>query len=243
MLDCLNNGYNCVFDATNLVKKRRIELLKMLPENTETEIVVMATEFEVILKQNAARERNVPDSVYKRMVRIMTLPQDDEGWDKITYHRHPQNCKSFEDYEEMCKGFNQSNPHHSLDLYSHCAAAANFVRNNYEEYNLDLNEAFLTIIAAQLHDIGKLYTRTHTLWSGKEDNMAHYYNHAEIGAYLILCCVDLVEENQVMKNTVELVRLHMNMYNEGIFKKIREKYGERFMLMAKCLHDADVVAH
>ena len=26
-------------------------------------------------------------------------------------------------------------------------------------------------------------------------------------------------------------------------KKIREKYGERFMLMAKCLHDADVVAH
>ena len=56
--------------------------------------VVAATELDIILEQNASRNRKVPEDVIMRMYKQMTLPRLDEGWDSIRMIAHPKNIKT-----------------------------------------------------------------------------------------------------------------------------------------------------
>ena len=236
-----------VLDATNLSKKRRVSFLKELPQDVKKVIIVMATELDLIYKQNSQRGRVVPEAVIKRMIRTMSLPSVDEGWDCIRIIPHPDNKKSYYDYLSECFDFDQDNPHHSLSLDKHMLAAANYVLGNKDKYNLNDEDALKVWLAAQLHDIGKPLCKTYELWSGKKDNHAHYYNHAEVGAYLFSCSLAQIEE-KYRDNYAPiflLIKLHMLAFDkkEKCNDFILENYGERFLRMYECLHDADLAAH
>jgi len=236
-----------ILDATNLSKKRRISFLKELPQDVKKIAIVMATELDIVYKQNSQRRRVVPEGVIKRMLRTMSLPSVDEGWDFIRIIPHPDNKKSYYDYLSDCFDFDQDNPHHSLFLDKHMFKAANYVIENRDKYNINDEDAWKVWLAAQLHDISKPLCKTYELWSGKKDSHAHYYNHAEVGAYLFSCAMAQIEEKYRDKYlpVFLLIKLHMIAFDkkDKCDDFILKNYGEDFLKMYKCLHDADLAAH
>lgn len=244
----LSNGESCVYDATNLSRKRRIGFLKQLPKDVEKVAIVVATEPDIIYAQNKARDRQVPEEVIQKMLQRMQLPIMKEGWDKISYVPHPNNKKIRDDYLEDTVDYDQENPHHSLCLYGHLTAAASYVLKNIDRYDLSLDEAKLAFEAALFHDIGKPICKTYQLWSGKIDNYAHYYNHAEVGAYLIACTIDNDSANKNIPNfytnLITIVQHHMDSFaDEEWLEKFKNKYGERMAHIMKLVHEADINAH
>lgn len=243
----LADGKDCVYDATNLSRKRRISFLKSLPEGTRSVAVVIATDYDIILKQNAERDRHVPEKVIQRMMRTMQLPDARENWSRVLVIPHSKNKKTYYDYLSETLSFDQDNPHHTLTLGKHMVKAGEYVLNNWEEYNITEQQATKCWLAAMLHDIGKPLCKTYTLWSGKVDSHAHYYNHAEVGAYLFACSLFTFNEScrDRYSEVFLLIKLHMLAFEqkENTNDYVKKLYGEEFLKMYKLVHDADLAAH
>ena len=81
----LLNGKNVAYDATNLSRKRRTHFLQneLRDISCEKICILFATPYECCLKNNENRERKVPESVIKRMIKNFEIPCKQEGWDEI----------------------------------------------------------------------------------------------------------------------------------------------------------------
>lgn len=81
----LINGYDVVFDATNLCRKNREDFLNNIIGNLPcyTICVFVNTSLDVCLQRNALRERKVPEEVILKMNEHMEYPASDEGFDYI----------------------------------------------------------------------------------------------------------------------------------------------------------------
>jgi len=86
----LSLGQNVIFDATNLQRKYRIQLLQYLKkelgdqyDNTYKMIVVMDTSFKTSVARQELRKRRVPKGVIRRQATSLQYPTADEGWDRI----------------------------------------------------------------------------------------------------------------------------------------------------------------
>ncbi len=91
-------------------------------------------------------------------------------------------------------GFDQKNPHHIYDLYTHTA----HVVENVPE-NLPLKWAAL------LHDVGKMET-----FSIDDEGIGHFYGHAKAGAALAEHILRrLKAPNELRQSVTQLVELHM----------------------------------
>lgn len=241
----LNEGANVVYDATNLSRKRRVGFLKQLPSKVYKVAVLVATDIKIILQQNAIRERHVPEDVIMSMYKRMQLPRMDEGWDQIVVHRHENNEPIF-NAVHRCFGFDQDNPHHTLNLFEHMRSASEKVDEFLKNDSCQLNERERKTLsfAAYCHDIGKPDTKTYQLWSGKIDDHAHYYNHAEVGAYLFLCGCH--SDDIDIQTAADLIQWHMEFFAMPA-DKLREKvtlyYGKKFATMLEVLHWGDRNAH
>ena len=77
-------GGNCVYDATNLNRDRRIKLIEDMQNYFDVLIIKeFATPYHICYDLNKARDRVVPSEVMKRM-NIQNEPVDQkEGWDYI----------------------------------------------------------------------------------------------------------------------------------------------------------------
>lgn len=82
----LEEGYNVVYDATNLQMKFRIETLHKVREfvNLDEAIcLIFDVPIDECIKRAAARERKVSKDVIEKMARRYEKPTYDEGWDTI----------------------------------------------------------------------------------------------------------------------------------------------------------------
>ncbi len=83
----LRAGENVVYDATNVSSYWRKQFLCQIRElhipNLQAVCVFMNTPYSRCLERNAARERNVPEDVIKRMSKRLNIPTMDEGWNEI----------------------------------------------------------------------------------------------------------------------------------------------------------------
>lgn len=251
----LKQGVDTVYDATNLSRKRRRAFLKTLPKDTETYAIVMCTEYDLCLKNNRNWDRFVPEEVIKRMYKHITIPTYaiDEGFDHISYFRHPDNNVTDIDYFTKCVGFDQDNPNHTLTLAEHMEKAYNIVHEKAEKSNLDLHMRSLLYKATLFHDIGKPVCKTYKKFSGVIDTHAHYYNHAEVGAYMMLCARELIPARSLVRNNAQfvdritvatLIQNHMRFFDNNFeidefVSKTSPETGEMLMM----LHEADVAAH
>lgn len=78
-----HNG-NVVFDATNINRKRRAELVKQMRPYFDVIICKwFHTPYDICYQRNQARERQVPTEVLYRMFMNFEEPTKDEGWDLI----------------------------------------------------------------------------------------------------------------------------------------------------------------
>lgn len=244
----LANGKSVIYDATNLNKKRRAAFLSEL-KNIQCEKVCVAvmTTYEACLANNAKRDRKVPDKVIKRQFFNWQPPHYNDGFDVIWFV-FPQgegyDCKQYvhdASYENL-KLFDQENHNHALTLGDHCLKVYEYCKEKAPD-----NKMLQT--AAYLHDIGKLYTKTHINKKGVDDGNAHYYQHECVGAYV--AAFVLHDMDYPVNDTLDAINLifyHMRPYmswKDSEKAKERDAFilGKELFEDVLLLHEADVAAH
>lgn len=230
-LDSLNQGYTVLYDATNVVRKRRVELLNKLPAYVVKEAIVCWAPVELCVERDTNRDRTVGYSVIDKMLKNFQAPYFDEGFDRIYIVRNVEDyentyAKTFvRDYLQI--DIEQDNFHHRLSLQGHMIAAMNYIRNK----GIVDNQIEL---AARLHDIGKLKTKTFQNTKGEKTDTAHYYGHQGYGAWMSYGCKDIT--NRV----AWLISTHMEPYfNSKYYRNLPEFLKSQINL----IHEADVAAH
>lgn len=254
----LKLGHNVVYDACNISYKRRMAFLQEL-KNIQCEkiCVLMATPYKQCLSRNAARDRKVPETVIRKMLKNFDIPYWYEGWDEIEieYSLIGMMSSFRSDYFpcEWCSSvinFQQENKHHTLSLGSHCFEALYHIAGTYElddedEDDEDASDYNALYVATAIHDLGKIDCKTFVNSKGKKTQEAHYYGHEHTGSYHCL----FFDYGADPLDVAVLIRWHMQPYywerdnNEKLHSKYRKLWGEQLYQDIMKLHEADKAAH
>ena len=126
----LNIGTGCViFDATNIKRKNRVALMQKIKKfNCTKRCVVFAEPYDTLRKRNHLRSRSVPEEVIWRMITQFETPLFTEGFNEIEIVN--SNPADMDAWINSMRDFDQENPHHKLDLFEHCYAAAKYIYGN-----------------------------------------------------------------------------------------------------------------
>ena len=239
----LRSGKNCIYDATNINYKRRKAFLNELKNIPCRKVcILMATPYEECLKNDAARERHVPEHVIERMYRQFDVPWYYEGWDEIIveYYLDSNGCLGrAQDWYEKYKDYNQDNSHHDLTLGNHCLETMKY----FDHYGvIHSNELRY---AAMIHDCGKPFCKTFVNGKGIITEQTHYYAHEHTGSYDSLF-YEMYCDNLY---TAVLIRWHMQPYfwekdnNEKLHDKYKQLWGDKLYSDIMKLHAGDKMAH
>ena len=245
--DDLRAGKDVIFDATNLVSKRRrhflTELAQQKIENLMTACMFMATPYDECVRRNNSRDRKVPGHVLRRMYESFDPPMYQEGWKAILIQDAEMEEKpKFWHLLSRLMVLEHDNPHHTLTVGQHCMATAELMSRRYGKNKN-------AIIAAMLHDIGKERTKVFRDSRGNPSDIAHYYNHEHVGAYDSFSYTDGFSTEDRLWIAM-LIRYHM--YPFAIEKsenpkkteeKLRKLVGADAFFDLMTLHKCDVDAH
>lgn len=246
----LRNGQNVYYNATNINRKRRINLIKEIKNAVKRTVafyaIVIATPYEKCLENNNERDRKVPEDVIKRMLFNYQPPAYQEGFNYIKFIRN----YPFNIYLLLKKSQNIShcNPHHRLTIGDHMIKSAEYIRNYCHENNLSFDYyMFYICIAAEFHDIGKPITQI------RKDGVCHYYNHQNVGAYIVSCS-EFSNDDNTMALISNLIYHHMDYFDENKIKKTKQFFHNdsidyydlnkpSFEWCLDLVHAADLYAH
>lgn len=250
----LKENKNVILDATNITIKMRKHIFNNIKEPCIKQCYIVNTPYNVCVERLEKRnkektQKEVPLEALKKYFESFEIPFYEEGWDKIIVHNIPTqeySEKVLDSYLKMAEGFNQQNKHHTQDLGTHLKCTGDYLKNNCLNYVL--------IKAGYYHDIGKLFTQT----IGK-DKQAHYYNHANVGAYNLLCSCGMydlyvdIKGNKLYTYRVKdvldwlfYINYHMHLYNLTTDKSInkwKKIFGEIKYNNLMLLHEADKMSH
>lgn len=202
IIECLKNGEDCVYDATNLSAKRRKGFLNNISHiECEKICCVFATPYEICVKQNLLRERKVPTGVIKSQMKQFQMPHKYEGWNSIEVIEY-----DFEFLPSLDQYFTFSVPHdcapyHYESIQQHMLMAAALAEE--EEAPSEVCEAML------FHDIGKLHVKDFKDAKGRPSKTAHYYRHENVSAYLYLTSKEYRDNYRSGDEVVYLIQFHM----------------------------------
>ena len=90
----LKDGKNVVYDATNISRKKRKHLLSSITIPCEKIAYVVWARYETCLARDNSRNRNVGESVIRRMLLNFQPPYYDEGWDNIEFRLNDEPYKA-----------------------------------------------------------------------------------------------------------------------------------------------------
>lgn len=238
----LNRGQSVIADATNItMKSRQTNMENVKGLNVEKVAYIVPKRVEDCVRDNIDRKHPVPEEVIYKQEKRFQIPFIEEGFDKIIIHDFGFRYKldPLNMIEEMY-GFNQKNPHHNMDLCTHCSFTYNlFTSGRSTIYSYE--DGFY--MGARLHDIGKLFTQTFD-----EDGIAHYYNHSSIGSYYVLSNLynpnkELEDETQFLLDCCFLINYHMFPFSwntDSIKTKWKRRFGEYKYDMLMRFHECDV---
>lgn len=247
-LTALQNGFDVVYDATNLNKKRRSNIINQAKiYGAEVNAYLCCTPINIILERNLTRqERQIPWDKLIQMIQSIEPPMYYEGFDNI-YLIDGGMYNDIYDYNDLikdCVGYKQDNPHHYETLEEHIRAVVRKAEILGETfYYID---AYILIQAARYHDIGKPYTKQFN----SEKGYSTYYGHEKVSTYLFMCHV----RKQQMRDNLNRVRLsndsykigalilnHMEWYRREDMMPIKEMFNDDDLYhMLELLHEADI---
>lgn len=239
----LRDGKCVVYDATNINRKRRIAFLKQLENiNCRKYCVFIPTSYKDCLKNNKKRDRAVPEEVIKKMYKSFQVPYYNEGFDSV-----------FIDYSVLRKDLDihkvikslarikQDNPHHKLTIGEHCRKATQYVKDNGGDKNLRW--------AAYMHDIGKAFCKQFEDAKGNKTEIAHYYGHENVSAYLSIGYLrphfssteDILNIAYLINNHMRLMQLEQTKEENKVKAQARfqERLGDEIVSQLVMLKEAD----
>ena len=243
--DDLENGKNTIYDATNITYKRRMAFLREIERfNVEKICYFAATSYENCIMNDSNRQRQVGTEVIKRMYSSFWIPQMYEGWDEINVVWDYR----LEDYilEERLLAlvdYEQDSPHHSLTLDKHLNQTRDLLIPTIVR-KFWLKDASVLLFSAELHDIGKLFTREFN----KEKGHSTYYQHHLVGGYqsLFLAREKFSYVDEIALEVAKYVQWHMYPYSiqqESTKNRVIKLVGKNFFDKLMALHMADKKAH
>jgi predicted kinase len=244
----LSEGFDVVYDATNLSCKRRMNFLKSIAHiDCYKECVVVVTTPEDIEERMKSRDRKVPMEVVHKQLCQFQCPNYYEGWDsiQIEYTSKPEDCAmSYRQLWSECD-IPHDNPHHALSVMEHMNKAANVAEAMaWKDDILSLvNERWV----ARIHDIGKARTKSFTDRNGNPSEVAHYIGHQNYGAYYSLI-FDNADFDIPLKDSLDnacLIQWHMEHYlrKGDALIKFYNMLGPKLKSRLKILEQADMTAH
>ena len=113
--EALDKGNSIIYDATNINRKRRIALLKQLPENVHKICVIVWSKIETCIERDLLRERKVGKDVILKMAKRFETPWYDEGWEGIKLSKNDENYK----LSDFDLNIPHDNPHHPGTIQEH----------------------------------------------------------------------------------------------------------------------------
>jgi len=256
----LEKGQHVIADATFLTIKDRKKLLDSVKGiDCWKSIIIVPTPFRLCLYRNSNRERKVPEEVIYRQRAKFQIPFEEEGWDYIHYPYSIDNYGGWEPWNDPAGDyidddirynlglfddvedatywlrkmfrFNQGNPHHKDSLLVHSMKVAEKFSVRYPRFTE----------MAILHDIGKFYTKTID-----DNNICHYFNHENVGAYEVLSMEYIQEEYSVdwgsFHEEIFLINYHMLPFGwktDKAKEKWRRIFGDKKFQMLMDFHECD----
>jgi predicted kinase len=243
-IQALENNLDVIYDATNINRKLRINTLDRLKKAVSrpfiTEAVVIYTDIAEVKRRNASRDRVVPEYVIDNMLKNFELPTYNEGWNFIGVHYSTDpNLNWLDAVEYYAKDLTHENPWHNMNVDEHMRAALYYFNTHYNpnDYPDYLEKAIL------LHDIGKRFCKTFVNRKGQTTEVAHYYQHANPGAYFALGIkFDLSEEDKY--KVALLINYHMRPLeawkdSKKAEEKDRRLLGDELYSYIRVLHTCD----
>lgn len=225
LLENLDNGISVIYDATNINSKRRYNLLKMLPDNVWKECHFINRSVDTCIINDLNREYKVEEQVIRRIRNSLQIPMRYEGWDYVNVVVDNEDLDSFEfkqmltnlceqkmTIEEFDRFLNvfgikgllnvpQDNLHHTLSVGRHSYEVYKYVFDNYFEQDREV-----MLLAAILHDIGKVYCKTFV----DDSKYAVYKGHDNVSAQITLNVLKQLAYPKALI-VAELIQLHMRL--------------------------------
>lgn len=210
----LSLGRNVVIDSTNTTLKMRRQLLQAIKEDCYKTAYIMNVPFEECVERLKKRNEQytevhksvikhsigyVPIEALERYHKSFQIPFYEEGFQEIQIDREIPYFKNIENWSKIKPKmdlYDQENIHHKETLGKHMETVSNKL---YELFKGNITPDLNVLIDCP-HDIGKLFTQTFG-----EDGQAHYYNHAEVGAYYYIThlgCYDLSVNTQPSRTII-----------------------------------------
>lgn len=226
-VEALNNGLNVVYDATNMTRKDRSGIIVACPKFVKIEARVIWAPIGTCIERDATRRRTVGKDVIDKMLKRFQAPYYDEGIDEIEII-WPDNFDRHVYTKAIREGMNipHDNPHHTLGVRDHCAAAAGYALDN----NYDSN----VLKAALYHDVGKPYVKAFVDAKGNPCEHAHYYQHHCLSSWMYYGVYDKDPE------IAWLISTHMDpFFNTKYYQKLPAYLKDKLDKLHKC----DLEAH
>lgn len=230
-VEALKNGYDVIYDATNITRKNRKNILDRIPAYVQKECVVVWAPIKECIRRDAERERTVGEEVIMKMLYRFEAPFYDEGFDDIKVHVPDNFIDAADRYlEESLAALDipHDNPHHTADVKKHCELCGDALMSR-----TDLPEIVKT--AGYLHDIGKPLTKTFFNTKGEESEVAHYYGHQAVGAWISYGFIE--------SDTITLAWLVCNHMAPFLNQKYHLYMHPLYKNWIDALHEADRGAH
>lgn len=253
--DCLSLGNDCIYDATNISAKRRTAFLNNIKsiKNVNKVCIFALTSIEKCYKNNKKRERQVPEDVIKNMYLRFDIPQYREGWDKIVIKRQFDRVRDYLKDMDKYRKIPHDNPHHLLSIGDHMCACTNYLVKKYQTL-LNIDTLEIIQMATFFHDIGKPFTKTFFDSKGNPSEVAHYYGHEHVSAYMYLftCKASCLKDDYNLNKELlvaDLIALHMRMFdikkqkdlnNNKPEDKLIKLIGRGEYIMLEILNEADM---
>ena len=247
----VRDGKNMIYyNATNISRKRRMNLIKEL-RNSLKDVdclhifaTVVIAPFSICLERNSARDRVVPEEAMNRMYRQFNVPSTAEGFSAVFVEHNYDTTTSSQLYTKLHESENisQDNPHHTMTVGDHCYATMNYIMEHVDEIRQSLSDRWFIILerAAVFHDIGKPFCKTFKNAKGEDSEVAHFYNHENVGAYDFLA--DDTNRNNLI--IALLINLHMIFYQDAKYQeRMKALYSDETWTALEWLHKADQSAH
>lgn len=256
----LLNGKNVIYDSTGLKRKNRLHLLSNVLKDVPCEkvCVLFATPYEICLKNNASRDRKVPEHVISRMYKNFEVPCYAEKWDdiQIVWYDYEKDGMKFNFYEdlELWRTISHNNPHHTLSIGDHMIVAHTYYCSELEGYKQWYKHIYdgdkLLSMAIIMHDCGKPFTKAFINSHNEPSETAHFYQHHLIGSYLSLFYLKELGcfLNEDILHISLLIGLHMQPFlaydkSEKAEDKDRKLFGDTIVDQVLEIHKYDLAAH
>lgn len=240
----LEKGNSVVYDATNLSRKKRKNVIEQAKKYAKVNAYLMCTPIAKILERGMGRKRKIPWDKLEEMIKTIQCPMYYEGFDNIYLIDTGMSNENY-DYKSLLKrcDISQDNPYHYETLKEHIEKAVELTKGMRRRIKLSIDYRILET-AVKYHDMGKLYTKTYN----PEKGYFTYYSHENVSTYIFLCQIAKTRlkdrENRVNLcdsdyETAFLIENHMKFYNGSVEKLKKTIKDDDLFNLLELLHEAD----